>query len=191
MMDAAEYEALETLKNGTLAKIRAIRSDDKKRLSQAFRNLESESVYKRFFSYKKDLTDRELKLATEVDFENEVALVVTVGEGDTETIIGGARYAAFGAPGAERKAEVAFAVEEDYQGQGIAGRLLRHLVSIARRKGVAQFEAEVLAGNKGMLTVFTRSGLPMKHSVSDGTAHVVLSLKEGRPPEIVSQCQQI
>jgi GNAT superfamily N-acetyltransferase len=177
MMDAAKYEAVETLKNGTAVKIRSIRPDDKKRLSQAFRNLESESVYKRFFAPKKNLSDEELKNATEVDFENEVALVVTVGGGETEeTIIAGGRYVALDAPGAGRRAEVAFMVEEDYQGQGIAGMLLRHLAGIGRQKGVSQFEAEVLPGNKAMLGVFSRSGLPMKHSLSDGTAHVSLSL---------------
>jgi len=31
-------------------------------------------------------------------------------------------------------AEVAFAVEEDYQGLGIAGKLLRHLAGIRRNK---------------------------------------------------------
>ena len=176
MMDVARYEEVETLKKGTVVRIRSIRADDKNRLSLAFRNLESESIYKRFFSYKKDLTDQELKAATEVDFENVVALVVTIGAGETETIIGGGRYVAFDAAGAERNAEVAFMVEEDYQGQGIAGLMLRHLVAIARQKGVSEFEAEVLAGNKGMLTVFSRSGLPMKQSVSGGTVHVTLSL---------------
>ena len=39
-------------------------------------------------------------------------------------------------PGAGSGAEVAFTVEEDFQGQGIAGLLLRHLARIARRQGV-------------------------------------------------------
>jgi GNAT superfamily N-acetyltransferase len=181
MMDASKYEVIETLKKGASVRVRAIRADDKKRLSEAFRNLESESIYKRFFSPKKGLTDEELKHATEVDFENEVALVVTIGEGETETIIGGGRYVAYNAAGAERKAEVAFTVEEDYQGQGIAGMLLRHLISIARQKGVSEFEADVLAGNRAMLSVFSRCKLPMKQSFSDGTAHVTLSLNAAAP----------
>jgi RimJ/RimL family protein N-acetyltransferase len=175
-MDAAKYEAVEKLKKGAVVLVRAIRSDDKKRLAEAFRNLESESIYKRFFSPKKTLTDDELKFATEVDFEHEVALVVTIGEGEAETIIGGGRYVAYDVAGAGRHAEVAFTVEEDYHGQGMAGMLLRHLIAIARQKGVSQFEAEVLAGNKAMLSVFSRSGLPMKQSFVGGTTHVSLSL---------------
>jgi len=175
MMNAAEFEQVETLKNGTRVVVRAVRSDDKNRMSDAFRHLDSESVYKRFFGPKKTLTEEELKMATEVDFENVVQLVVTLGEGENETIIAGCRYVAYNA-GTERRAEVAFTVEEDYHGQGIASKLLRHLISIAREKGVSQFEAEVLSGNKAMLGVFSKSGLPMKQSFSGGTAHVTLTL---------------
>jgi hypothetical protein len=92
LIDAANYEVTETLKKGALVKIRSIRPEDKEKISEAFRNLESESIYTRFFQHKKDLSEKELKGATEVDFENVVALVVTIGEGDNEIVIGGGRY---------------------------------------------------------------------------------------------------
>ena len=178
MIDAANYAAVETLKNGTVARFRSIRADDKGRLLEAFRNLESESIYTRFFHLKKDLSEQELRTATEVDFENVVALVVTVGEGDKETIIGVGRYVAYDATKSERSAEVAFTVEEDYHGQGIASRLLRHLATIAREKGVHRFDAEVLPENKAMLAVFSRGGLPMTKRFEDGVMHVTMSLTE-------------
>ncbi len=176
MIDASKYDKIETLKNGTTVQIRSIRPDDKGRLTEAFQNLESESIYTRFFQQKKALTDEELKAATEVDFDNVVALVATVGESGNETIIAAGRYAAFDTANHLRSAEVSFTVEEDYQGQGLAGRLLRHLTHIAREKGISQLEAEVLSGNKAMLTVFSRSGLPMKKRWEDGVVHVTLSL---------------
>jgi GNAT superfamily N-acetyltransferase len=176
MMDARSYSVEEMLKNGTRVRIRGVRADDKKRIFEAFRKLENESIYKRFFYYKKAVTDEELKAATEVDFENEVALMVTIGEGPTETIIGAGRYVAFDGPGAVRCAEVAFMVEEDYQGLGIASITLKHLAGIAKGKGVAQLHAEVLRENKGMLAVFKRSGFPMKQVDNEGVVHVTLSL---------------
>jgi len=178
MIDARSYSVVETLKNGTAVRIRSVRAGDKKRISEAFRKLETESIYKRFFQYKKALTDEELKAATEVDFENEIALMVTIGEKETETIIGAGRYVAFDAAGAQRIAEVAFMVEEDYQGLGIASITLRHLAGIAKDKGVAQFHAEVLQENRGMLAVFKRSGFPMKQESAEGVVHVTLSLRE-------------
>ncbi len=177
MIDVRSYSVEEILKDGTRVRIRGVRADDKKRISEAFRNLENESIYKRFFQYKKALSDEELKAATEVDFENEVALMVTIGEETIETIIGAARYVAFDAASAQRSAEVAFVVEEDYQGLGIASMTLRHLAGIAKDRGVTQLHAEVLQENKGMLAVFERSGFPMKQEYAEGVVHVTLSLK--------------
>ena len=177
MIDAQNYNVDDKLKDGTAVTIRAIRPDDKKRIVEAFKNLESESVYTRFFQHKSGLTDAELKIVTEVDFENTVALVVTIpADGGEETIIGAGRYILYEPPNVQRSAEIAFTVEEDYQGRGIAGRILRHLIHIAREKGVSQFEADVLAENKAMLGVFARTGLPMKKSLAEGALHVILSL---------------
>lgn len=178
MQDPARYEKTETLKNGTAVTIRAITPADKDRLSEAFHNLEAESIYTRFFHHKKTLTDAELEAATEVDFEKVVALVAAVGEGDEEVIIGSGRYVRFGDARSQPSAEVSFAVEEDYHGQGLASRLLRHLAAIGREKGIFRFEAEVLAENKAMLTVFERSGLPVKKAYEGGSLHVTLSLTE-------------
>jgi RimJ/RimL family protein N-acetyltransferase len=179
--DARDYSAVETLKDGRAVTVRAIRADDRRRLGEAFAKLEPGSVYTRFFSHRGQPSDEELRAAVEVDFETTVALVVTVpeGEGD-ETIIGAGRYVLHGRPGAGGEAEVAFTVEEAYQGQGIAGLILAHLAQIARQQRVTELTAEVLPGNRGMLKVFARSGLPMRQSTEDGVVHVALSLA-GQP----------
>ncbi len=77
---------------------------------------------------------------------------------------------------AGRRAEVAFTVEEDYQGVGIADRLLEHLVRIGRERNIAELAAEGLPQNTAMLRVFARSGLPMTQSRADGAVHVSLTL---------------
>jgi RimJ/RimL family protein N-acetyltransferase len=182
MIDTRNYRVDDTLKNGIAVTIRAIRPDDRNRIVEAFKNLEPDSIYTRFFRHKSELTEGELKTITEVDFESTVALVVTIpAGGGEETIIGAGRYVLYDPPNPQRSAEIAFTVEEDYHGQGIAGRILRHLIHIAREKGVSQFEAEVLAENRAMLAVFARSGLPMKKSLEEGAVHVYLSLTADAP----------
>ncbi len=182
MIDLKNFKVGDILKNGTAISIRAVRPDDKSRFAEAFRHLGPDAVYTRFFCCKKELTDEDLKIAVEVDFENTVALVVTIpaGGGD-ETIIGAGRYILCGQPHELRSAEIAFTVGENYQCQGIASRILRHLIHIAQQKGVSQFEAEVLPKNRAMLAVFARSGLPMKESQEEGTVHVYLSLSAQAP----------
>jgi RimJ/RimL family protein N-acetyltransferase len=178
MIDTANYVQTETLKSGVSIEIRSIRSGDKGSVTEAFHNLEPESIYTRFFYQKKDLSENELKTITEVDFENVVALVVTVTEEMNKVIIAGGRYFVLDETETLRSAELAFMVEEDYHGQGIAGILLKHLIRIGRYKGLARFEAEVLSENKAMLKVFSRSGLPMKEKRQGGVTHVTLGLKE-------------
>jgi RimJ/RimL family protein N-acetyltransferase len=182
MTDARNYRVIDKLKDGTPVTVRAIRPDDKNRIVEAFKNLDPESIYSRFFYRKRDLTDEDLKIITEVDFENAVALVLTIPAGDRgETIIGVGRYIMYNSSDALRSAEIAFTVEEDYQGQGIASGLLRHLIGIAREKGVSRFEADVLSENRAMVAVFAHSGLPIKQSLETGVVHVSLSLTAQGP----------
>ncbi|MEN6620420.1 MAG: GNAT family N-acetyltransferase [Smithella sp.] len=176
MIDAKSYSEQEPLKNGLQVTIRAIRPDDKEAILAAFRELESRALYLRFFGQKKGLSPQELKQATEVDFTSTVALVICIQAGESEKIIGAGRYIVFGDSEPPDRAEVAFTVEEDYQGLGIGSITLRHLTKIARERGIAHFDADVLPENKGMLAVFNRSGLPVKQKRVDGVVHVTLSL---------------
>jgi len=77
-----------------------------------------------------------------IDFDREVALVVTTRRGDEETIIGVGRYVRGEAADTGRSAELAFIVEEDYQGLDIASRLLTHLVQTGRQKNISRFVAD-------------------------------------------------
>jgi GNAT superfamily N-acetyltransferase len=86
--------------------------------------------------------------------------------------VAGARYVVV-QPGC---AEVAFAVVDQHQGQGIGAALMRHLVEIARAAGLRELIAEVLSDNAPMLKVLARSGLPMVTRREGGVAHVVLQL---------------
>jgi RimJ/RimL family protein N-acetyltransferase len=180
-MNLRDYLAHETLKDGTPVTIRAIRRGDSSDILDAFKNLDQESIYRRFFSPKKDLTSAELKQFTDVDFSQVIALVVTTQTGDGETLIGGGRYAAHAADSPQR-AELAFLTEDHYRGRGIASLVLRHLVRIAQESGVSRFEADVLAQNQPMLTVFRRSGLPMRQQREGNVIHVMLSLRTDPKP---------
>ena len=110
-------------------------------------------------------------------------MVVTRGSGADETIIACASYVVLDPAASNRTAEVAFTVEEDYQGQGLASKLLATLTEVARSRGIGRLEAEVLAVNRPMLSVFQRCGLPMT-TARDGSAfHLVLDLGAPRLPE--------
>jgi RimJ/RimL family protein N-acetyltransferase len=158
-----------TMMNGIT--IRAACPDDKERIVTAFRALDGRSIYLRFFSPKTRLSDEELRRVTECDGRSEVALVATLGSGERETIVGLANYARTGPA-----ADIAFVVAKDFQGRGIATRLLQQLADIARANGVSQFEADVLPQNTPMLNVLRHGGLRMHESLREGAVHATLFL---------------
>jgi GNAT superfamily N-acetyltransferase len=173
-MDARNYAASETLRDGTPVAIRAIRHNDAGTIFQAFRSLDRESVYRRFFSPKNDLSASELEQLTDVDFNRVVALVVTKATENGEVLIGGGRYATDDP--ASGAAEIAFMTDGRHRGLGIASLILKHLALIARDAGISRFDGEVLAENRPMLAVFRGSGLPMNIVQNGSTLHVTLSL---------------
>lgn len=116
-----------------------------------------------------------------MDFDRDVALLVTIGSGNEELVIGGASYFAVEAVPPARSAELAFTVEDDYQGLGIASILMRHILNIARKNNLTQLEAEVLASNLKTLTVFRRCGLPIAMRHEGSSIHVTLFLGEQLP----------
>jgi RimJ/RimL family protein N-acetyltransferase len=174
---ASAFSQQTTLRNGTPVLIRVAAAADRDKFVEAFDKLEPNSIYTRFFSVRKGLTTAELERLGATDLASHVTLAALVGSAPDETVIGGASYVALPAGAGTRSAEVAFTIEEDYQGQGLASQLLSTLVAIARQHGVGHFEADVLAGNASMLKVFERSGLPLSKARDGGVIHVKMNLR--------------
>jgi GNAT superfamily N-acetyltransferase len=177
MIDTKTYNVVETLRNGMSVLVRAIRADDKDAILESFKGLDDETLYSRFFAPKKDLSERELKQLTEVDFDQTVALVITLSADGHERIIGGGRYISYKDPEGLISAEFAMIVEEDYQGLGLGKLIFKHLISIARAQGISKFEAEVLPANERMLSLLRKTGLPMTMVTRDESAYVSVDLK--------------
>lgn len=154
-----------------------IRAGDKAAIVEAFHGLEPRSVHLRFFFHKKVLSDEELRQLTEPDGRREAALVATIPDGNRERIIALGGYAGDG-----ERAELEFTVEEDYQGRGIATRLLWRLVRVARENGISRLEAQVLAENGPMLSVLRHSALPVTGHERDGIVTLTLLLDGGAGP---------
>jgi RimJ/RimL family protein N-acetyltransferase len=167
-MDASAYSAVETLRNGRTAEIRAQRVSDRALLREALVNMSEEARYRRFFAPKRSFTQKEVDFYLNIDFANHVALVVVLDG----AIVGGGRYIV-SEPG---RAEVAFSVDDEHQGQGIASAVIRHLILIARAAGLREFYAEVLPDNAPMLKVFERCGLAVTMRREAGVVDVTLAL---------------
>jgi RimJ/RimL family protein N-acetyltransferase len=163
------------LRDGTPVIVRAIRLDDRGTLISSFNELDPDSVYTRFFTYKKSLSEAEARRLTDVDFNQVVALLVVKSVDGKEGVIGGGRYAIEN--DAEHTAELAFLTAEHCRGQGVARIVLKHLIEIGRQQGLSRMIAYVLAQNHSMLRVFEKCGLPMTARAEAGVINVKMELR--------------
>jgi GNAT superfamily N-acetyltransferase len=171
-MQARDYSAIETLRDGRQVVVRALRPEDRAGLLAAVRRTSDQSLYRRFFAFKGGFTDQEVDFYLMVDFVRHVALVAALEEDGQPVIVGGARYIV----GQPEQAVVAFAVDDAHQGKGIGAALMRHLATLARQAALKELVADVLPDNTVMLKVFAASGLDIRTQREPDATHVVLRL---------------
>jgi RimJ/RimL family protein N-acetyltransferase len=172
MPDVASFSVVERLRNGRRFEIRALRPSDRSALLAAAGRTSDQSLYRRFFGVRREFSHDEIESFVNVNFVGEVALVAVAHESGHELIAAGGRYIVV-RPGV---AELAFTVVDEFQRQGIAGALLRHLAKLAHAAGIKEFVAEVMPDNTAMLKVLERSGLELQRRRENGVVHVTLQL---------------
>lgn len=163
--EAAEPEspwaATVVLGDGETAFIRPLVPADQDELLEFHERQSADSLYRRFFSPKPSLTQKELDHFTTVDMVDRVALAVEV----RDEFVAWSSYERWAG---RDEAEAAFMVDDQHHGRGIATLMLEHLAAIARTNGIDRFTAEVLSDNRGMLAVFAKAGWPLQRRFESG-----------------------
>ncbi len=179
--DLRNYQAEVLLRDGSKVRLRPIRPDDTDAWLFLFSRLSPRTIYMRFHHVIAEVTRAEAETYTNIDYENNFALVAILGEPPDQRIIAIGRFARLANP---ERAEVAFLVEDSHQGRGISTHLLEHLAIAAREKGIHVFEAEVLSENRDMMEVFQDFGFTVDAKYAEGTFHVVFPIEH---TEVVEQ----
>jgi ribosomal protein S18 acetylase RimI-like enzyme len=172
MTDPGSYTTTEHLRDGRSIEIRALHRDDRKDMLAAVGRSSGPSLQRRFFASKRSFSDAEIAFFMNIDFDRHVALVALLAEDGQPTIVGGGRYVLV----QDGEAELAFLVVDAYQGQGIGRLLMKHLVAIARDKGLHALTAEVLPENGAMLRLFKDFGFRTVPQSDFGTIHLLCAL---------------
>ncbi len=159
------------LRDGRVADLREARSteNDRRMLSELFRQASGDALYHRFFHVVKEVTDKDIDRM--ILANNNGKSLVCVAQ---DQILGIGHYVVV----SKSTAEVAFFVDERIQGRGLGTLLLEHLAQIAWRAGILQFEAYVLSENRRMLKVFQDSGYEIHERHESGVIHLVLPLQQ-------------
>ncbi|HEX9842314.1 MAG TPA: GNAT family N-acetyltransferase, partial [bacterium] len=166
------------LVNGTPLRLRPITWDDDPRMIRLFYRLSPQTIYRRFMSMVTRMDEQEVQRFTHIDFDNEMAIVGVIedeSEPGAEKVIAVGRFVRLPKP---THAEVAFTVDDAYQGLGIGTHLLQELLPFAHLAEIEVLEAEVLADNHQMLQVFKNMGFVITSSLREGVVHIEFTIRE-------------
>jgi len=162
-----ELKSSYVVDDGTQINFRPMHPTDEKSMRGLFHALSKQTIYYRFMSNITRIPQKQVQDFVYIDYRSDMAIVGTIPEAHGEDIIAIGRYYL---NQRTNLAEIAFIVRDQWQNHGIGTFLLRYLITIAKRNGIAGFTAEVLRDNKAMLAVLEKSGCKI-HSHLEGRVY--------------------
>jgi len=164
------------LREGTKVHLRPIVPADEPLLHEAVAAMSERTVYFRFFSPIKRMSDALAHRLAVVDYNDRFAIVATTHRPNgKERIVGVARYDR--ARGTD-VAEVAVAVIDEFQRRGLGSALLAELARVARVHAIKTFSLIVLPENREMLDLLRRMGWIHQAKLVGGVYEISFELPE-------------
>ena len=170
----ASFEQAVTLAGGEHVRLRPIRPDDEPRLVELYGRLSQRTVYQRFFTVMRRLPPDWPHFLANVDYVRRFALVAEDAAAPVTTLIGVARYEP--SPD-DDSAELAFVVQDSWQGKGLGTRLVRELLRAAELNGLHRLRAFVLGDNRRMLQLLARHTDIRERRIEQGVVELSLTPK--------------
>jgi len=175
----SEVTATYNFKGQLKIRFRAIKPSDEEGMRRLFYRFSDKTVYYRYFSPIKTMPHSKMQEYVNVDFSRSLSIVGLVGNPGSGRIIAEGRYVRR----VERPyGDIAFVVDEDYQGMGIASFIFRMLIQCARERGLKGFTANVVASNRGVMKLVEKSGLPVKARLEAGVFEMTMPFETGDGP---------
>jgi GNAT superfamily N-acetyltransferase len=160
------------LRDGSIVLLRFADPGDHEALARFFHGLTIESLRRRFFG-PCEPSDRLLDTFSTSSDPKQAATLLALRaiEGATRPIAVGSYFRVDATT-----AEVAFAVDDRFQANGLGTMLLERLATLAAANGFTGFEAVTLTDNAPMLDMLQESGFEMRIQPERGVVTVHLSL---------------
>jgi acetyltransferase len=154
--------------------VRPILPEDEPQHRAFFDQLDPEDMHFRFFASIREPTHSELARFTQIDFDREMAFIVTrINEqGRTETL-GEVRSIA---DPDNYQAELALVVRSDLKGQGLGRILLDKMIRYCRSRGTKVLMGEVLRANYRMLALAKKFNFEVRPLMDGQTLELRLNL---------------
>ena len=181
------YQEHVLLKDGQGVILKPATEKDIPLVGTFMKRISRESLRMRFMASISEVSPVTIKNLCSGDFKENGCLLAIIGEGRYKKVIGLGNYIA---TGNGHTAEVAFLIEDAYQGRGISTILLERLAGLAAANGFIDFEAEVLPDNQPMMNVFKSSGFEKHRVWGSDTVHFELPVKGGAQTWEISQLRE-
>ncbi|MFO7558162.1 MAG: GNAT family N-acetyltransferase [Desulfobacterales bacterium] len=162
----SEVATKHTFKGNVEVRFRAIKPSDEEEMRRLFYRFSDETVYYRYFASIKAMPHSKMQAYVNVDYRTTMSIVGLIGNPGHGRLIAEARF--IKDKNIPQFADVAFVVDEEYHGLGIATYLYKMLIRLAKDRGIHGFTADVLASNTAMMKVFEKGG-PVKAKLEYGT----------------------
>ena len=164
------------LRDRSKVQLRQIAAEDEPLLHDAVAAMSERTVYFRFFSPIKRMSDAMAHRLAVVDYHDRFAIVATSNKPTgKERIVGVARYDR--APQTD-VAEVAVAVIDEFQRRGLGSVLLAELARVARSNDIRTFQLIVLPENREMLGLLRKMGWIHQAKLAGGVYEISFELPE-------------
>ncbi|MCB1741497.1 MAG: bifunctional acetate--CoA ligase family protein/GNAT family N-acetyltransferase [Gammaproteobacteria bacterium] len=172
-----ELEERIELADGRVLLLRPVLPEDEPALRAGFARLTPEEVRLRFFVPMKTLGHVQAARFTQIDYDREMALVITdPGIAGESEIYGVVRISA---DSDNERAEYAVIVRGDMTGMGLGILLMRRIIDHARKRGIGEIFGDVLRENTTMLRLCEFLGFSRSLPPDDpGVVRVTLKLRE-------------
>jgi len=164
-----------TFKGEIPIRFRAIRPSDEEQMRRFFYRFSDEAKFYRFFYSVKTMSHDKMQEYVNIDYSKEMSIIGFSGKVGDETIVAEARFVR---DDRSSYGEVAFLIDDRFQGLGIGSYMLNLLIQMAREQGLMGLTAEVLSDNLAMKKVFEKANYPMEALLENGVYSLTMHFNE-------------
>jgi len=164
-----EYIKKVKLLKGESILLRPIMPEDETRMVDLFNSFSKQTIRHRFFHMINEMNHESLMRYCFNDYDREIALVGETGKGKNKKLTGVVRIMLdLGLD----SAEFAIVITDYWQKRGLGTHMLKHILAIAREKGITRIWGHVMSDNAEMISLFRKENFTFSKSRDVGVFSV-------------------
>jgi len=154
-----EYEKTIILRDGTTVLLRPELATDTEMLWEMFSTLSQESLRFLVLPFTRDRIEN---WTSNINYQKALPILAVVQQAQKKRIVASASLGFSDAHALKHKAEFGITVHDDFQNKGLGTALTKHLLHIARKKGLRKITLKVLSQNKKAIHIYKKCGFKIE-----------------------------